>query len=101
MRFLDQDTLPETVKGRYLQSPGGFSVHQPGHPLTHFASRLVGEGDGANMLCGVTLLDQPRNLARDDAGFSTAGAGQHQAGPVNTFHRLLLRLIEILQVQGC
>jgi len=98
---MDQDALPETVKGRYLQSPGGFPVHQPGHPLTHFASRLVGEGDGANMLRGVTLLYQPRNLARDDAGFTTAGAGQHKAGPVNAFNRLLLRPIEILQVQGC
>ena len=98
---MDQDALPETVKGRYLQSFGGFSVHQPGHALTHFTGRLVGEGNGANMLRGVTLLDQPCNLARDDAGFTTAGASQHQAGPVNTFNRLLLRLIEILQVQGC
>ena len=97
---MDQDALPETVKGRYPESFGGFPVHQPGHTLTHFAGCLVGEGDGANMLRGVTLPDQPCNLARDDAGFTTAGAGQHQTGPVNTFNRLLLRLIEILQVQS-
>ena len=101
MRFVDQNTLPETVKGRYLQSFGAFHAHQSGHPLAHFAGRLIGEGDGANMLRGVTLLDQPCYFARDNAGFTTAGSGQHQAGPVDTFDRLLLRLIEILQVQGC
>jgi hypothetical protein len=101
MRFVDQNALPEAVKGRYPEPPGDFPIYQPGHPLAHFASSLVSEGDCANMLRSVTLLDQPRYLARDNAGFSTAGAGQYQAGPVDTFNRLSLRLIEILQVQGC
>jgi hypothetical protein len=98
---MDQDALPETVKGRYLQPFGGFAVYQPCHALTHFASRLVGKGDRANMLRGVTLPKQPRDLARNNACFATAGTGEHQTGPVDTFDRLLLRLIEILQVQGC
>ena len=100
MRFLDQDALPETVEGRYPESFGSFLVHQTVHALAHFTGCLVGEGDGAYVLRCVTLLDQPCNLAGDDTGFATAGAGQHQAGPVNAFNRLLLRLIEILQVQS-
>ena len=101
MGFLQQDALAEAVEGRNLEAPGGFSAQQARHPLLHFARGLVGKSDGADLLRGVTLIDQPRDLAGDYPGFSAAGTGQHQAGAIDTFNRLTLRPIEIFQVQGC
>jgi hypothetical protein len=100
MRFLQQDTLTEAVKGRNFQPLRGFPIHQPDNPLSHFPCRLVGKGHGADMPGGIALFDQPGNFTRDDAGFSATGTRQYQAWPVNTFDRLLLRPVEILQVQG-
>ena len=36
----------------------------------------------------------------DNAGLAAPGARQYKTGSIDAFHRLLLRLIEILQVQG-
>ena len=52
------------------------------------------------MFRGVTLLDKPGNLAGNNTGLAATGSGQYQAGQVDAFNRLLLRLIEVLQVQG-
>jgi len=98
--FLQQDALTEAVEGRNFQTPGDFFPQQPGHALFHLARCLVGEGDGTDMLRGIAMVDKPGDFAGDHTGFATAGASQHQAGPINTFNRLALRLIEIFQVQG-
>jgi len=47
------------------------------------------------------VLDQPRDLAGADTGLAAAGTGQHQAGLSDTGDGLLLRGIEIFEVQGC
>ena len=101
MRFAHQDALSQAVEGRYAQTFGGFTVEQAVNALAHFPRRLVSEGYGANMLCGMTLMNQPGDLARDNTGFATTGTGQHQAGSIDTGHCLLLRRVEIFQVQGC
>jgi len=36
----------------------------------------------------------------DYTGLAAPGARQYETGPIDAFDRLLLRLIEILQVQG-
>ncbi len=49
---------------------------------------------------GRAARDQVGHAVREHARLAAAGARQHQARPVNAFDRLLLRFIEILQVQG-
>jgi len=89
------------VKGRYAQTFRGFTVEQAVDALAHFARCLVSESYGTYMLRGVTPLNQPGDLARDNTGFATTGAGQHQAGAIDAGNGLLLRRVEIFQVQGC
>lgn len=48
----------------------------------------------------VTLVDQPGYFTGDNAGLTAPSSRQYQTGPIDAFDRLLLRLIEILQVQG-
>ena len=101
MRFAHQDALPEAVESRYAQTFGGLTVEQAVNALAHFTRRLVGEGYGTNMLGSMTLMNQPGDLARDNTGFAATGTGQHEAGVIYAGHGLLLRWVEIFQVQGC
>lgn len=101
MRFAQQNPLSETVEGRYAQTFGGFTVEQAVDALAHFARCLVGEGYGTYMLRGVTPMNQPGDLARDNTGFAATSAGQYQAGAIDAGNCLLLRRVEIFQVQGC
>ena len=82
------------------QAVGGFAVEQSIDPLAHFACRLVGKGNGADLPGGVSPPDQPGYLAGDDTSLAATGAGKNEAGPIDAFNRLLLRFIEVLQVQG-
>lgn len=100
MGFLKQDALSEAVKGRYFQPLRCFPVHETGNPLSHFPGCLVSKGNGAYLMCRVSLVDQPGYFTSDNAGLAAPGACQYEAGPIDAFDRLLLRLIEILQVQG-
>ena len=100
MRFLEQDALPEAVKGRYFQSLGCFLVHETDYPLPHFPCSLVSKGNRAYLMGHVTLVNKPGYFTSDNAGLAAPGARQHETGPIDAFDRLLLRLIEILQVQG-
>ena len=58
--------------------------------LAHFLRRLVGEGDGRDLLRLQPGLQQPRDLVHDDARLARAGAGQHQAGAGEVVHGLHL-----------
>jgi hypothetical protein len=40
------------------------------------------------------LLDQVRNFARDNAGFTAAGASEHQQWPIDVMHGLALAGIQ-------
>lgn len=100
MGFLKQDALSEAVKGRNFQPLCCFLVQQTGNPLAHFPCGLVGKGNGAYLVRRVTLLDQPGYFTGDNPGLAAPGARQYKTGPIDAFDRLLLRLIEILQVQG-
>lgn len=100
MGFLKQNALPQAVKGRYFQPLRCFFVHETGNPLPHFPCRLVSKGNGTYLMGCVTLLDQPGYLTGDYTGLAAPGTRQHETGPIDAFDRLLLRLIEILQVQG-
>jgi len=100
MRFAHQNALPETVEGRYAQTFGGFAVEQAVDALAHLTRCLVSKGNCADMLRGVTFLNQPGDFARDDTGFAASGPGQHQARSIDAGNCLLLRRIEIFKVQG-
>ena len=99
MRLLLQDALSEAVKGRYFQALRCFLVHETGNPLPHFPCCLVSKGNGTYLMGCVTLLDQPGYFTGDYTGLAAPGARQYETGPIDAFDRLLLRLIEILQVQ--
>ena len=101
MRFPQQDTLSEAVKCRYAQTFGCLAVEQTVDALAHFACSLVGEGDGAYMLRGMTFLNEPGDFPGNNAGLAAAGSGQYQAGRIDTGDGLLLWRVEIFQVQGC
>jgi len=100
MRFLKQDALSEAMKGRYFQPLHCFVVHESVNPLPHFSGCLVGKGNGTYLGGCVTLVNQPGYFAGDNAGLTATGARQYKTGPIYAFDRLLLRFIEILQVQG-
>ena len=100
VRLLYQDALSQAVKGRDPEPALTFTTEQTAHALLHFACGPVGKGNRANVIRCKALVDQPRDLARNNAGFTAAGTGQHETGPIDTLDRLALRLIEIFQVQG-
>lgn len=100
MGFLKQDALSEAMKGRYFQPLRCFLGHETGNPLPHFPCRLVSKGNGTYLMGRVTLVDQPGYFTGDNAGLAAPGTRQYETGPLDAFDRLLLRLIEILQVQG-
>jgi hypothetical protein len=53
------------------------------------------------MLRGMSFMNQPGDFTGDNAGLATAGAGQYQTRLIDTGDCLLLRRVEIFQVQGC
>jgi len=68
------------------------------HPLAHFASRLVGEGDRQDLpWADPQFPDQPGDAVNDDPGLARAGACQDQQRPRAVLYRLFLRRIEVFQ----
>ena len=49
----------------------------------------------------MTLVNQPGDFSGNDTSLAAAGACQYQAGLIDTGDCLLLRQVEIFQVQGC
>ncbi len=59
-------------------------------PLLHFASRLVGEGDGEDALGSDFVTNEIGNTEGDDARFACACAGQNQQWAGKCFDSLTL-----------
>jgi hypothetical protein len=92
-----QDTVAEGMEGGDLHV--GIAVgHQRVDPLLHLGRRLVGEGEGQDLLgAGPAPGDQPGDAAGDDGGLAGAGAGHDQQGPGVVGHGIPLALVEPVQ----
>ncbi len=51
---------------------------QPLDPIGHFLSRLVGEGDGEDLLWIDATFDQPSHPPGDDSGLTRPGSGEDE-----------------------
>ena len=61
--------------------PDGRVAGEPLDPAAHFVGRLVREGQGEDLMAGHSLLQQPGDAMRDDAGLAAARPGQDQQRP--------------------
>ena len=93
-----QQPHAQRVKCADHQFLGGARTDQRLGALAHLGRRLVGEGDRGNLFgqqAGViVVLQQARDLVRDDPGLARAGAGQHQARAAQMVHGLQLGRVE-------
>ena len=89
-----QHAHAQRVKGADRQVLCRARPHQGLGAFAHFLRRLVGEGDGGNLLRTQPMLQQPGDLVHDDPGLARAGTGQHQTRPVQVVHRLHLGGVE-------
>ncbi len=72
-----------------------------GDPFAHLAGRLVGEGDGQDLVGEGAFGQQDMGEAGGQhAGLAGAGAGEHQQRAIDGFDRLALFGIEAGQVVG-
>ena len=63
----------------------------------HFVGRLVGEGQGEDLVAGHAVGQQPGDAMRDDARLAAARPGQDQQRPVVVRDRLALGVGEVFQ----
>ena len=77
--------------------PDGRIVGQPLDPPAHFVGRLVGEGQGEDLMAGDSLVQQPGDAMGDDAGLAASRAGQYQQWPLEMRDRLALGVGESVQ----
>jgi len=97
LALLLEDVQSQGVEGGDAQAAAVPAAEQFAHARLHLARRLVGEGDGGDVAGRhAGLLHQPGDLARDDAGLSRAGAGQHQQRAVEPGHGFALSWIEVV-----
>ena len=69
------------------------------HPLAHLARRLVGEGDGEDLVGKSAARKQDVGEAGGEhPGLAGARPRQHQHRPLGRFHRLALRLVQAIEV---
>ncbi len=94
LRVLAQELHPETVESAHLKPGAG---KQRLHAGAHLPRRLVGEGDGKNLVLWNPLRQQPDKTAGDHSGFSRTRASQDQGRPVLVCDRLLLRIGQTFQ----
>ena len=93
-----QHARGERVEGAEPQALGG-AADQRRDPVLHLARRLVGEGDGEDLvrqrLAGHEQMGEPRGQHARLAG---AGAGQHQDRAVQRLDRLALGRVEEVEI---
>ena len=93
LAILAQHAHPERVKSAD-QHLFGRPSNQAFATFAHFGRSLVGEGDGGDAPRLQAALNEAGDLVRDDAGFASARASQHQAGAVHEIHGLLLSQVQ-------
>ena len=92
--------LQADQRGVFPQQPGAEAVEradpdrpargQPLHPAAHLLGRLVGEGQGEDLLVGDAFGQQPGDAVGDHPGLSAARPGQDQQRPFEVQHGLAL-----------
>ena len=63
-------------------------AREPLDAAGHFVGRLVGEGQGQDLVARHSLLEQPSDAMGDDAGFAAARPRQYQQWPLEMGNRL-------------
>ena len=66
--------------------------------LTHFFGRLIGEGDGKDVVRCYTLVNQVYDAVRDNAGFPRASPRKDEERAFGVEHGLALWAVEASQV---
>jgi len=83
------------VKGGDAQTTTLFAFDEFANPLLHLTRRLIGKGDGGDLMGGDTaILDQVGNLAGDYPRFATTCASENQQWSIDVAHRLILTGVE-------
>src|SRR5687768_8499642 len=78
--------------------PGRSVSDQPLDALTHLARRLVGEGDGQNLIrLGVAVADEVRDAVGNDARLARTRAGEDQQRSRIVQHRLTLLRVQFVE----
>ena len=96
-----QDFGRNRVKGAEPGHAFGDRADQHGDALLHLARRLVGEGDGENLVRPrAALRDDMRDARGQNPRLAGAGAGQHQHRPVERLDRRALLGIEPVKISG-
>ena len=84
----------QSVEGAEPQAFGRLA-QDGGNTLSHFPRRLVGEGDGEDLVGeGAPGQQDVGEPCRENAGFAGACPGQNQQRAVNSFHRSALFAVE-------
>ena len=74
--------------------------HEQADALAHLARRLVGEGDGENLMrARPARCDQMGDASREHARFADAGAGENQNRPVKRFDGSQLLVVESVEIR--
>ena len=70
-------------------------AHEPRNSLLHLTRRLIGEGDGDDVVRAyVSLADEVGNPLRQRIRLAGSRAGEDQNGALVIKNRLLLRLVQ-------
>ena len=90
-----QQADAEAVEGA---EPDALAGHESLDALAHFLGRLVGEGDGQDLIRPDPLLDEVSDAPRDDARLAAAGPGQDEQRTIGVQHGFALGWCQIGQV---
>ena len=83
------------MKSGYGHKRELISAQQPGHPLAHLARGFVGERNCEHTALGRRIAQaQVGDFVRDDTGFATTGARQHQQRCVPVLDGFFLGCVE-------
>ena len=89
------------MEGKDPHALGDAGPEQPLHPFGHLLGRLVGEGDGQDLVGAEALLsDQIGDAVRQGSRLAGARAGDDQDGPFGVKDRLSLNGVQPLQKGG-
>ena len=94
-----QHLRADCVEGAEPRHAFNVVADNPPHPLTHFARRLVREGDAQDFgRIGFACVEEVCEPRRQCRGLPSARTRQHEHRPIGGQHRLTLRRVQSAQV---